>query len=219
MFFQKYSVTELSVPCDPFNSTLNRKCFVGFVFVCPVLQLVNMCMLFMTCVYLSIIALKPARWIVVLYHLQKLPPTLPHCCPFSLVDKLRKPFRIFWNPEIEWKINHGCLRSSPCPSNLNSWKESMRSSTLFYRAVLQYWCACLYLYFELGLKIYIYTCMCIYIYIMYLIKSSYVDRLEGLMVVLMIPSLLNQRGLWTTTVGGLFSDPCKTSLTCVRGDM
>lgn len=61
VFLKKCLAVEPSMPCNPFDSTLNGKYFVGLAFVYHVLQLVNMCMLFMTFVCLSLIALNSAR--------------------------------------------------------------------------------------------------------------------------------------------------------------
>lgn len=83
MFFSKNEATEQSVPCNISDSMLNRKYFVGLVFVYHVLQLVNMCMLFIRFVCLSLIALNSeSGYFLCTIHLEKVPPPTPHCFPF-----------------------------------------------------------------------------------------------------------------------------------------
>jgi len=82
-FFQQVKLQNGVYHVNPFGSTLNRKYFVGLVFVYHVLQLVNMCMFFITFVCLSLIALNSTRCIIFYtVHLEKVPsPTLPHYFP------------------------------------------------------------------------------------------------------------------------------------------
>lgn len=78
----KSEAIKLSVPCTPFDSTLNRKYVTGLVFVYHILQLVNMCMLFITFVCLPPLALNSlSEYFLYTTHFEKVPPIL-HSLPF-----------------------------------------------------------------------------------------------------------------------------------------